>query len=133
MAQSLIRALALVSALAVADAAAALQGAELPDPTRPPSTAAGEPGEPRRPVVQSIIIKGASRTAIIDGERVELNGKFRDAQVARITESEVVLRSAGGVETLKMYPDVEKTVRRAEPPRSRTEPRRSRTAAGEKR
>ena len=132
MAQSLIRTLVVLAGLAVADAAAALQGAELPDPTRPPVVAAGESGEPRRPVVQSIIIRGASRAAIIDGERVELNGKFRDAQVARITESEVVLRSPGGVETLKMYPDVEKTIRRTELPRPATERRRGRAGAREK-
>ena len=45
-------------------------------------------------------------TAIIGGEMVKLGGKYGDARVIKITESEVVLRSATGTETLRMYPDV---------------------------
>ena len=87
----------------------------LADPTRPPaimSMPAGTSADaPQRPVLQSIIITPHGRAAIIDDERVELHGRFRDAQVAQITETEVVLRSKSGIETLRMYPGVEKTVR----------------------
>ena len=87
----------------------------LADPTRPPaimSMPAGTSAEAaQRPVLQSIIITPHGRSAIIDDERVELHGRFRDAQVAQITETEVVLRSKTGIETLRMYPGIEKTVR----------------------
>ena len=134
MAQSLTRTFVLFACAGAMQAAAAVTAPELlPDPTRPPASIASETTDaPRRPVLQSIIIKGNSRAAIIDGERVELHGKFREARVARITESEVVLRSASGVETLKMYPDVEKTVKRAEAPRAGVERRRG-GVPGEKR
>ena len=97
--------------LPVATAAAEV----LADPTRPPASIATPAGPaieaPRRPVLQSIIITPYGRTAIIDDERVELHGRFRDAEVAQITETEVVLRSKAGIETLRMYPGVEKTGR----------------------
>ena len=84
------------------------------DPTRPPRSAtaahAGDlAGEtPSAPVLQSVMITPTHRSAIIGGERVELGGRYGDAQVVKITESEVVLRSAARTEVLKMYPDVEK-------------------------
>lgn len=97
----------------------------LADPTRPPAAlSTGEATEgPRRPSLQSIIITPQGRAAVIDGQRVELRGRYGDAQVVQITESEVVLRSAGGVQTLKMYPDVEKFARRSDPPRVKVTPR----------
>ena len=91
----------------------------LADPTRPPaSILRGSSTEaaveaPARPVLQSIIITSRNRAAIIDDERVELHGRFRDAEVAQITETEVVLRSKSGIETLRMYPGVEKSLRGA--------------------
>ena len=91
----------------------------LADPTRPPAgivASDDSPASTRRPAVQSIIITPRGRSAIIDGERVELRGKYGDGEVIQITETEVVLRSAAGVETLRMYPGVDK-VRRAESPR----------------
>ena len=79
------------------------------DPTRPPawlpSTEAGD-NAAAAPVLQSVMISSAARSAIIGGESVKLGGKYGDARVIRITESEVVLRSASGTETLKMYPAV---------------------------
>ena len=81
----------------------------LSDPTRPPiglqPTEAGD-NTLAAPVLQSVMISSAARTAIIGGETVKLGGKYGDARVIRITESEVVLRSASGTETLKMYPAV---------------------------
>ena len=84
--------------------------AQLNDPTRPPGAAAGavggEPGAPGQGLLQSVKISPTERSAIIGGEVVKLNGKYGDARVIRITENEVVLRTANGTETLRMYPDI---------------------------
>jgi MSHA biogenesis protein MshK len=95
------------------------------DPTRPPRSAAatqvgGEAAAeaPTAPVLQSVMITPTRRYAIIGGERVELGGRYGDAQVVKITESEVVLRSSGRTEVLKMYPDVEKKAARSGQPSS---------------
>ena len=104
--------LAYVLLLAATVASAALEGAEpaiLTDPTRPPAgLQSAEAGDNKvaGPVLQSVMISSAARTAIIGGEMVKLGGKYGDARVIKITESEVVLRSASGTETLKMYPAI---------------------------
>jgi len=80
------------------------------DPTRPPpGVYAPESAEKATgaPVLQSVMITPTARTAIIGGEEVKLGAKFGDARVIKITETEVVLRTTGGTETLKMYPGVE--------------------------
>jgi hypothetical protein len=133
MAAGLRRAFVILAfACAIAPHATGVAAEILVDPTRPPvSVAAETPDAPRRPVLQSIIITTHARAAIIDDERVELHGKFRDAVVAKITETEVVLRSPAGIETLRMYPGVEKTPARREVPRIQIERRGSRSG-GEK-
>jgi MSHA biogenesis protein MshK len=88
--------------------------AAMNDPTRPPASlpesAAAAVSAPLRapPVLQSVIIGRASRAAIIDGERVEIGGRYRDAQVVRIAEDEVILRKDNMTQVLRMYPGVEK-------------------------
>jgi hypothetical protein len=80
------------------------------DPTLPPAGfSAGENAEEavRGPVLQSIMIRPHSRSAIISGERVTLGGNYGNARVAAIRETEVVLRSNSGTETLRLYPDVQ--------------------------
>jgi MSHA biogenesis protein MshK len=80
------------------------------DPTRPPpGVYAPESADKAAgaPVLQSVMITPTARSAIIGGEEVKLGAKFGDARVIKITESEVVLRTTGGTETLKMYPGVE--------------------------
>lgn len=104
-------------ALAAGSAAAAMK-----DPTQPPAALAQTPAEGVRapPVLQSVIIAAGSRAALIDGQRVELGGRFRDATVVTITEDEVVLRRDGVTQVLRMYPNVEKkTVRAADGASSR--------------
>ena len=90
----------------------------LVDPTRPPagilSGAPNEPGGATNPLLQSVKISGGDKSAIIGGETVRLGGKFGDARVVKITETEVVLRSASGTETLRMYPEV--NIKSVEPP-----------------
>jgi len=87
------------------------------DPTRPPpGVYAPESAEKATgaPVLQSVMITPTARTAIIGGEEVKLGAKFGDARVIKITETEVVLRTTGGTETLKMYPGVE--IKAVQPP-----------------
>ena len=102
------------------------------DPTRPPASVAVaiEAQEPTRvapPVLQSVIIGKSGRSAIIDGERVEIGGTFRDAKVVRIAEDEVVLRQGGVTQVLKMYPGVERNIARSrETQSSRSDAPRSR-------
>lgn len=81
------------------------------DPTRPPAGFMAPPADEgaaaRGPVLQSVKISRAGSSAIIGGETVKLGGKYRDARLVRISENEVVLRSASGTEILRMYPGVE--------------------------
>jgi MSHA biogenesis protein MshK len=82
------------------------------DPTRPSGAVASAIGDgaPAAPLLQSVMITPTARLAIIGGETVHVGGKYGEARVVRITESTVVLRTAGGAETLRMYPGVELTV-----------------------
>jgi MSHA biogenesis protein MshK len=115
----LLRKLSGVPALAVLLWAAAVGAQMMADPTRPPRAVPVErtSEQTRAPVLQSVIITPERRAAIINGERVELGAVYGDARVARITETEVVLRSADRTEVLKLYPNVDKSVKRDEPAR----------------
>jgi MSHA biogenesis protein MshK len=92
-------------------AATGVHAQVLTDPTRPPVEAytgavAESGGAPPAALLQSVMITPTERSAIIGGEWVKLGGKYREARVVKITESEVVLHSANGSEILRMYPDV---------------------------
>jgi MSHA biogenesis protein MshK len=106
MADRLIR--AILAALALGPLAVQ---AQLADPTRPPAAAA--PGMPDDAALggrqlQSVLLSGGRKLAVIDGSVVPLGGSIGDARVVRITETEVVLKSGEETETLKLYPSVEK-------------------------
>ena len=99
--------------LAVAAAAETLT-----DPTRPPAALmpalTGAQEADAGPALQSVLVSRGRRIAIISGKEVRVNDKFGDARVVRITDTEVVLRSGKEVQTLKLFPDVEKrTAQRA--------------------
>lgn len=93
---------------------------DLPDPTRPPDLAAkGVPAiggsgssagidasEPFR--LQSVIVSPGRKVAVINGQIVEPGDKVGDAVVVEITESEVVLRSGKDLQTVKLFPGLEK-------------------------
>lgn len=97
--------------LLVAQAVAA-QG--LPDPIRPPASLAAEPDAEAAnsgssaPLLQSIMISSGRRMAIIAGQTVKQGDKFGDAKVVSIKENEVVLRNGDAVQTLKLFPNIEK-------------------------
>lgn len=81
------------------------------DPMRPPDSLLSNnpPGDARSGgrQLQSVMILPNERWAIIGGERVKLGGRVGDARVVSISESEVILRSAAGSETLRLYPQVD--------------------------
>lgn len=91
--------------------AGAAHCAPFADPTRPP--AAIEPGDlasrsPGAPRLESVLIAPDRRVAVISGQQVTLGGKVGVGEVVRITETEVVIRGAEGLETLKLLPELKR-------------------------
>jgi MSHA biogenesis protein MshK len=87
--------------------------AQLADPTRPPAAGAGmaQAGQDDAPAgrqLQSVLLSGGRKVAVIDGKMVPLGGMIGDARVVRIGETEVVLKTGQETETLKLFPGVEK-------------------------
>ena len=85
----------------------------VPDPTRPPDAFGGageevETAPPPVPVLQSILLSTTRKAATISGQTVMLGGKYGEARLVKLTPSEAVLRSAEGLQVLKLFPDVEK-------------------------
>lgn len=88
-------------------------GGDLPDPTRPPAALYTAPGSsahaaPSGPVLQSVFISGKNKLAIINGQTLKLGDKLGEAQLVKIAETEVVLREGKNLQTLKLFPGVEK-------------------------
>jgi MSHA biogenesis protein MshK len=86
----------------------------LADPTRPPASLAAPQGNASVPVggpiLQSVLISPGRMVAIISGQTVKLDEKFGEATVIKIAENEVVLRNGKDLQTLKLFPGVEKRV-----------------------
>ena len=104
-----IQAAALAAALGVAAAGVHAQG--LSDPTRPPGANAMQGSAEELPAgrqLQSVLLSGGRRLAIIDGAVVALGGKVGEARVVKISETEVVLKTGEETETLKLFPSVDK-------------------------
>ena len=95
--------------LVIASWPAAAAGAQaMTDPTRPPgaqsTTAAAQSG----PVLQSVMLSPARKVAVISGQVVPLGGRFGEARLVRLSESEAVLRNGAETTVLRLYPQVEK-------------------------
>ncbi len=89
----------------------ALAAETLRDPTRPPSALYAPDGWTEietGPMLQSVRVSQGRYTAVISGETVRVGSKFGDARVVRIRETEVVLKTGDSLQTLKLFPDVEK-------------------------
>jgi hypothetical protein len=89
----------------------AVHAENLPDPTRPPislDSSATVIVQPIGPALQAIRTSNGRRSATISGHEVTSGSKVGEAVVMRIDEDRVVLRGPGGIETLKLFPDVEK-------------------------
>jgi MSHA biogenesis protein MshK len=99
---------ALSAVLALVPAVASPQ--EMNDPTRPPTGFAAEAAAdiPVGNRLQSVMISPTRSAAIINGVTVRLGEKYGDAVLVRVAESEVVLRSGGVQEVLKLHPGVDK-------------------------
>ncbi len=87
----------------------------LPDPTRPPSelgAAAASGASAAVPsggsLLQSVLISPRHKVAIISGKMVALGGMYGSARVVKISEGEVVLNEGGNLQTLRLFPGVEK-------------------------
>ena len=109
MAQRLNLRLMLLAALGACPVAHA-QGA-LADPTRPPTMMPSEPsGDGAQPSgrLQSILISATRKLAVIDGVTVPLGGKVDGATLVAIDETEVKLKRGEVIETLRLYPNIER-------------------------
>lgn len=107
-----VRSSVLLSMLTLAQV---VSGENLTDPTRPPASLrsgveGGHQTVSSGPVLQSVLISSGRKVAIIGGQTVNLGEKFGDARVTKITESEVTLTGSNGVQTLKLFPGLEKSV-----------------------
>jgi hypothetical protein len=80
----------------------------LSDPTRPYGPMVRAEGTTTGPVLQSILIRPNSKTAIISGQTVPLGGTFGNARISRITDTEVTLVQGKEVRVLKLFSDLEK-------------------------
>lgn len=93
-------------------------GQALSDPTRPPQEwldarpkVAGAPPAfdlEAPPHLQSLLIGPSRNYAIIDGQLVGVGDMIHDARVVKVSPSEVLLQSERGIQTLKLFADVEK-------------------------
>jgi MSHA biogenesis protein MshK len=104
-----------LSAACMVIASSAIKAESLKDPTRPPAEltrAVADSGSAAAnaaaPVLQSVLISPGRTVAIISGQAVRLGERYGDARVVRITEREVTLRSGKDVQTLKLFPNIEK-------------------------
>ena len=93
-----------------------VRAADLPDPTRPPSSifapVAG-PAEDLSSGLHSIIISDIRRAAIIDGKTVELGEEHGGARLVEVNEGGVVLQRAQSRQVLSLFPGVKITRKKA--------------------
>lgn len=93
---------------------ASAQSQDLRDPTRPPNLVANGTVEAiDQPVLQSILIGPDRKFAIINGKTVKLNGKYGDQLLVKLTESEAVLKRGKELQTLKLFPNIDKKIVRS--------------------
>ena len=91
---------------------------QLADPTRPPTAAVApvaagdvQPQVDVGPVLQAVTLSKRRKHATINGREVGVGEKFGEAILVKISDSQVMLRNPDGtLETLHMYPQVEKKI-----------------------
>jgi len=89
-------------------------GANLSDPTRPPtgfSEQAKATDVPQEAplLVSSVFLMGAKPYAILDGQVVRVGDKLEAGRVSKIDEAGVWLKTPTGPRQLKLLPDVKKS------------------------
>ncbi len=86
------------------------QAQGLVDPTRPPNAqvlpgeGSGVEEEGAGPRLESVLLAPRRKLAVINGQTVQLGGRFGDAKVVAISETSVVLERSGSRETLQLLP-----------------------------
>jgi hypothetical protein len=91
-------------------------GEEFTDPTRPPQAVlkgpvATEPTQPAALVLQSVLMSPNRTEAVVSGKLVHKGDRIGSATVTGISETAVALHDQhGGLQTLKLFPGVEKRV-----------------------
>lgn len=122
----------LCGALLLAACPLAALAEDLPDPTRPPLSVSGPvqaaDAVPQQTGLSSVIISKTRRAAIIDGQTIELGGKYGDARLIAVNEGGVVLRDEQGRKTLTMFPGVEKTEKKVK----KRKPQAAKSVTGDK-
>ncbi|MBC7573515.1 MAG: MSHA biogenesis protein MshK [Herminiimonas sp.] len=87
------------------------------DPTRPPDSMtvpgitasdAAMTAATALPVLQSILIADTYAEAIINGKAVRPGDQIAMGKIVKISESEVTVRTNAGLQTLKLFPGIEK-------------------------
>ena len=99
----------------------------LPDPTRPPAEigTTAQVAAPKETGLQSVYISPIRRAAIINGQTVELGGRFGSSRLVEVSESGIVLEGAQGRRTMALFPGVDLV--------SRAAPKTGKPAASEER
>jgi MSHA biogenesis protein MshK len=92
-------------ALALGAQLASAQG--LSDPTRPAWIGGAHASEPAA-AAQVIIVSRDRRQATINGQIVNLGGRYGNATLVRITDEEIVLERPKGTETIRLYSSVQR-------------------------
>jgi MSHA biogenesis protein MshK len=101
------RRLVILATLAILPGMAWAQG--LSDPTRPPlELMTGGTGDAPASLLQSVLMSGGRKLAVINGQVVPLGGKYGEARLVRIEPTEVTLQSGQATEVLKLYPSGER-------------------------
>ena len=91
---------------------------EVRDPTRPPAIALSgtvEPLELGAPMLQSVLVGPERRSAIINGQVLQVGARVGDARLVKIEEDRVILSSGGMISTLYLFPAVGMKLIRGEP------------------
>lgn len=90
--------------------AVSVMAQELADPTRPATAplAAGAVNAQSGPVLQWVYVSPSRLEAMISDRVVHVGDRIGKAQVVKISESRVVLRSASGLQTLRLFQGMDK-------------------------
>lgn len=84
---------------------------DLLDPTRPPAAVSTPSDTPIVEVMkpaglQSVIVSKNRSSAIIDGQTIELGGKYGDVRLIEVSDTGVILQGASGRRVLTLFPGV---------------------------
>lgn len=91
---------------------------DLADPTRPPATVLAPAGDSRlasrKPAgLQSVIVSKNRSAAIIDGQTIELGGKYGDVRLIEVSDTGVVLQGTHGKRVMTLFPGVDMSKNKA--------------------